>query len=151
MSLLLQGKGSREADGACSDLQGAQLVPTARVNGELQCEIILKEGTRRHQLGAGLSLVEQRWLVRRINQHLESLGVEVRQLSSLMLLLIDHSEQGLGETVNIEARTAPAWFNHSSAAVAAAIHDGQSKARILTGVPCTPSDSSISQDRLHGG
>ena len=75
---MLQGKGSREAEGACSDLQGAQLVPTAEVNGDLQCEVILKEGIRQHQLGAGLSLVEQRWLVRRINQHLESLGIEVR-------------------------------------------------------------------------
>ncbi|KAK9822343.1 hypothetical protein WJX74_010055 [Apatococcus lobatus] len=70
------GKGSREAEGACSDLQGAQLVPLAEVNGELQCEVVLKEGTRRHQLGASLSLVEQRWLVQRINQHLESLGIE---------------------------------------------------------------------------
>lgn len=64
-------------------------MPTARVNGELQCEVILKEGTRRHQLGAGLSLVEQRWLVRRINEHLQSLGVEVCQLTSFMLSLVE--------------------------------------------------------------
>ncbi len=80
----MQGRGSKEVEGACRDLQGAQLVPTAEVNGELQYEVILKEGTKRHQLCSGLSSVEQRWLVRRINDHLESLGVEVHFLSTLI-------------------------------------------------------------------
>lgn len=64
--------GLRVVEGDARDLLGALVDTEMYVNGRPVTALLLREGTRRHAVGAGLDPVEQEWLRQEINSFLES-------------------------------------------------------------------------------